>query len=1167
MFLKIATINSNHGLPNEQVHAIDQDKYGRLWTAGPAGLACYNGKTIKIYNSQSGLECQGLRTVSISQNGTVWIGTDRGIEALDIRGNKIHLQFSFDWLFGIAECILVNQSILWAGTSYGLLKLNLTGDMLELLSMEEMGLVRDIKLKDAEHILAISGKYGLIEHNGESWKQVNERLPSSDQVTCITKTLDNYLLVGSVNGLYILNDSYDIIELFSMPDQSKKVTALAIKGDEWWIAFGHILVYATPGINQTKLLDYENIGSKIIDLFIDQDGNTWVGTNNAGLKKISCLRKSIHQLKIPGGGSGFSIKAISHKNILLITGDGFCSIINPESDHSALIIKNILDIPTIVWDACMDPLDEKKVWIASENGLYCSTDGETFREFMDDNKDMASPNRVLLTRNDEIWLGTISGLFKIINNEVKEIFTDTGIRFGYVYTLALDQNENLWVGTLGQGLWKENGRRFVCVNSEHVSEKGNVYSLLPDQLGNMLVIHESKVLLLDQSGNSSLIIQEFPIAGWCSAWINETLMCTGSNDGIIIIDIEKKAIVQRINLLLDKSDWQFTSAQAIYVHDDKKLYCGLNSGIYVIDYNSIQHFNKTPVVYLNEIIWQNISPQKKDSIFKIPVGKWSVSISVYAAWFIDEHQVQFRHKLVGFDETWSELKEIPVIRYSSLPPGKYVLISQAFTNLSGFGEINEVMTLEVYGSWFKFGLNPVFEKINDKLSLLFKSRRLNKRLLNQNKDLLAEINERKLIENQLKSYKAELEEIVEHRTQDLKIQKERAESADKMKSAFLANMSHEIRTPLGVVIGLNQLLQKTSVDEIQADYLKKMESSAQHLLQVINDILDITKIESGKVEIEQETFSLQHILDELSGFVQVNSKVRPLDFEIENNVPDVYYLIGDPLKVKQVLINLLSNALKFTEEGKVKLSINQYDEKGINYLSFSVTDTGMGMTEQQMKNLFQAFTQAESGISRRFGGTGLGLNISYKFVELMGGELKVKSQLNKGSEFYFSLPLIISNDKIVKTDKTAQLLKQPIYPMGFENIRKAKILIAEDEVLIQFILQKVLEPEGFEIKTVNNGKQCIDILQKDPFFDLVLMDIQMPDMDGFAATRYIRNELKNDKLKIIGISANAFTETKENILSAGMNDFLSKPINMNELFKLMVKWINPGHINKGTDIS
>ena len=970
MFLKIITLNSNNGLPNEQVHAINQDKYGRLWTAGPAGLACFNGNSIKTYDSRSGLECQGLRTLFITQNGTVWIGTDRGIEAIDIQGKKINLHFSFDWNFGIAETILADQSTLWVGTSYGLLKLQLNGDVLEMVSKEEVGLVSDIKFKVEGHVLAVSGKYGLIEYNGETWKEVNNNLPVADKVTCITETLDHFLLVGTVDGLYILNNNNEIVEIFSLPGHSKKVTALAVKGDEWWIAFGHILAYVTPGINQTQLLEFENIGSKINDLYIDQLGNTWIGTNNAGIKKVSCLRKSIQQLSIPGGGPGFSIRAIAMENKLLVAGDGFCSIVSRQSESAKAAVKNIFNVPTIVWDACIDPVDDTKVMIASENGLYSFRE-ETIRQFMDENKDMASPNRVLLTRNEETWLGTISGLFRIVNNEIKEVYAGTGIRFGYVYTLATDKNEKLWVGTLGQGLWKESEQGFVQIVSEHVSEKGNLYSISPDTLGNILLIQEEKVIILDVNGKSSLIIQEFPIAGWCSAWMNETIIATGSNDGIIIIDTEKNEIVQRINLLLDKSDWQFTSTRAIYCTDDNKLYCGLNSGIYIIDYNSIQQFNTPPEVFLNEISWKNTSPINTKNVYKIPTGKWSVSISVYAAWFIDERKVQFRYKLVGFDETWSEFLETPVINFSSLPPGKYILICQAHTNFTGFGEIKEIMVLEVYGSWWKLGLSPAYEKISDGASRLFRSKQLNKKLLSENQELLAEINERKLIENKLNNYKAELEEIVEHRTKDLKIQKEKAESADKMKSAFLANMSHEIRTPLGVVIGLNQLLQKTALDETQTDYLEKMDKSAQHLLQVINDILDITKIESGKIELEQELFSIQDILDELSGLTQINSTKKEVVFHIENNVPETFYLAGDSLKLKQVLINLLNNAFKFTEKGQVKLFINQQTEGETNLITFSVTDTGIGMNEEQMKNLFRAFTQADSGISRKYGGTHL----------------------------------------------------------------------------------------------------------------------------------------------------------------------------------------------------
>lgn len=1155
MFLKIATINSDQGLPNEQVHATKQDKYGRIWMATPAGLACYNGNTIKVFDTRTGLECLGLRTVHITDDGIVWVGTDRGLEAIQVQGSKINLQLKFEWKYGIAECISKSGDFLYVGTSFGLLKLKQIGNILELVFADDLGLVKQILITDSNHLLIVSAKYGLLTYHGIDWKIANTKLPEADLITCVEKTIDNFLLVGTFNGLFVLNSNFEIIDHYFLPETNKKVTAIAILGDEWWLAFGHTIVLVKPTVTGIELLALQDIKSIINDLFIDTTNNIWIATNNAGLKKISIIRKAIQHIDCGINNSAFSIKEINEKKNILVSGDGFCSIISKDNFASKIGANILSSLPSIVWDTCLDPVDKSIIWVATVDGLFYSKMGAEAERFFDKKNIINSPNRVLLTRNEEIWLGTIGGLFKIKNEEVTEILNEYGGKFGYVYCLALDINEQILVGTLGQGLWKETEIGFIHIVTKLLTEKGNTYSIVPNKIGDILVIQEEKILLLDKNFNSKLIAVEHPIAGWASVWIDTHTIATGSNDGIIIIDINTGVVQQRINLLLSKADWQFTSTRALMLDDNDILYCCLNSGLYRVDYKKIQNYNIAPKVQLDEIIWQNVEPQKNAYGFKIPTGNWSVNIAVFAAWFIDEKQVRFRFKLVGFNENWTDLTENPSIRYSSLPLGKYELHCQAYTPLTGFGETETILLIHVFSSWSGFGIGPFISKISLQYDKIFRDRHRNRILLAKNKDLQIEIRDRQIAEDALNKYKEQLEEIVTNRTQELTYQKERAESADKMKSVFLSTMSHEIRTPLGIVIGLNNLLQKTNPNTVQKDYISKINSSANHLLDVINDILDIAKIESGKVELEQIPFSMDDVLKDFSSFAEIQLGEKYVGFFIENEITTQNLLIGDALRIKQILLNLLSNAFKFTEKGKIILTIKQTKTGADNCsIYFSVKDTGIGMMPEQLEKVFDAFEQADSSISRKYGGTGLGLNICYKFISLMSGELKVKSEIGEGTTFYFTLPFGISNvlNKEVKVGNNANSSLNN-YPTGFEAIKGKKILIAEDDILNQFILKEILVSEGFNILIANNGKECINIFETEKDIDFILMDIQMPEMDGFAATSYIRTTLKDNKVKIIGVSANAFSETKEQVLACGMNDFITKPINAKELFSAMAK--------------
>ncbi len=1160
MFIKLKTINSEDGLPNEQIHAIDQDKNGRLWLASPAGLACYNGNKVNVYDTRSGLECLGLRTITISSDNIVWIGTDRGIEAMDISGRKIKLDLQFEWKYGIAESIVISNTILWVGTSYGLLKLKLVSNKLQLIKAEDFGLVNKIILNDNHSILVVTAKFGLIEPDEASWKIFNTEIRSGDLITCIKKTLDNFYLIGTLNGLYILNHKYEVVTTYSIDIENKKITAIAVVGDNWWIAFGHTLVLISPTVDGIKLIETINVGSIVKDLFIDTLSNIWIATNNAGLKKISCLRDTIKPIDCGINNSAFSIHEVMGKQKLIIGGDGFCSVISNGTTVKKSLPKVYSTLQSIVWDTCCDPVDKSVFWFATEDGLFKTIDEEPPIQFEDATYVINSPNRVLLTRENEIWLGTISGLFKIQNSIVSEIVNINGNKFGYVYTLACNANNQIIVGTLGQGLWIETLQGFKPIISEFLTENGNTYSVVPAENGTIAVIQEEKVILLDSKLNSSLILKEYPIAGWSSVWINDTTLATGSNNGILIIDTIKGEVIQRINLYLGKADWQFTSSRSLYIDAENKLFCGLNFGLYLVDYKKIQHFNISPQVFLDEITWHNVQPKKIKNGYSVMSGSWSVNIDVYAAWFIDEKQICFRFRLIGFDENWSDLSTEPHIRYNSLLPGEYELKCQAFTPLTGYGEIVTIMRLDVTNYGLTKGVEHLIDKVQNIFDNNFNASRKNKLLLESKKELEEEINDRKRAELELNRYKEQLEEIVQNRTRELNEQKEKAEFADKMKSVYLANMSHEIRTPLSIVAGLNKFLQQTTLDLQQSEYVNKIEKSTSHLQQIINDVLDISKIESGSIEIEHIPFSFNDIIDYINDYSHVLLKEKNIDFVIENELTTPYLLIGDPLRLKQVLINLISNAFKFTETGSVRLTIKHLnilpDKTAIR---IAVSDTGIGIKENQIGNLFMAYKQADTSITRKYGGTGLGLSISYKFIELMGGTLKVRSVYNEGATFYFTLPFGISEELDQKSKENTKSAGLPTvddkYPDGFDSVRNAKILIAEDDAMIQFIFQKILESEGFNFVITSNGRECVETLNDDKNFDIVFIDLHMPEMDGLETINFIRNEMKNNEIKIIALSANLITEVDDDVLKSGINDFLSKPIHQKNIFEILVKWL------------
>ena len=367
---------------------------------------------------------------------------------------------------------------------------------------------------------------------------------------------------------------------------------------------------------------------------------------------------------------------------------------------------------------------------------------------------------------------------------------------------------------------------------------------------------------------------------------------------------------------------------------------------------------------------------------------------------------------------------------------------------------------------------------------------------------------------------------------DLELAKEIAEKAVTARDAFLGNMSHEIRTPMNAIVGFTQLLSQTGLNEEQREYVAYVEKAGQNLLVLINDILDLSKIESGNLLIENTPFDLKDVLKHLQDLLQHKNKNSntTIKLSIGTDIPD--FVMGDKYRLNQVLMNLAGNAVKFTEQGEVVISVEKLGEKnGYHQLKFSVKDTGIGMTPEQLTIIFDRFTQAEESTTRRFGGTGLGLSIVKQLLELMNSEIKVESAEGKGSEFYFIMDFTEAAAVEQMDTAVAVNLKN--------NENKISVLLCEDNELNQNLAGRIIHNFGFDLDIANNGLEGIEMLYKKKY-DVVLMDIQMPVMDGYQATRMIRETMKSD-IPIIALTAHSLIGEQNKCREYGMDDYISKP--------------------------